>query len=196
MTGLQQLSLSSPQPRGDGPALPDLEEPSGAASTPEQPPDREEADSYSGVIAMLAAKLRVVRGSGSQWILQIRGPRIWRNIAFCGTRAGLIQSIKDHLLKEHLEKLGLYQEPPKHLLRKACDAAVGARDLLARGEFAAFEADARAMAIIEALPAHFRPEPASPEAPGATEGTGAGGKMPDALPARLEAPQKTRCPRR
>ncbi len=60
------------------------------------------------VIAILTDGLRVVR-SDRQWIVQQRNAKTWSSFAYCATKEGLLVRIKDHLLKEHLIKLGHHQ---------------------------------------------------------------------------------------
>ena len=60
------------------------------------------------IIAALTDGLRIVR-SERQWIVQQREPKRWANVAFCATKEGLLLRIKEHLLKDHLNKLDYHQ---------------------------------------------------------------------------------------
>jgi hypothetical protein len=57
---------------------------------------REEADNYRDVVAVLNPELRVIRsGCNLQWIAQRQsghrnGVPIWKALAFCGTKEGLL----------------------------------------------------------------------------------------------------------
>jgi hypothetical protein len=61
--------------------------------------NREESETYGGVVAVLNPSLRVIRGScGLQWIVQRRkNPVRWLSLAYCGTKQGLLLRIKEHL---------------------------------------------------------------------------------------------------
>ena len=119
------------------------------------------------VVAVLADGLRVIRGD-RQWILQTRGAKTWINMAFCATREGLLLRLKDHLLREHLLKIGHYQvrrvkapDAKDRLIdkstvsREALDATDAARAALRRGDVSGFAIAPEAWGVIEALPASF-----------------------------------------
>ena len=57
----------------------------------------EKSDAYSGVVAVLNPRIRVIRGAcGLQWIVQKRkSPTIWSNFAFCGTKEGLLLRLSE-----------------------------------------------------------------------------------------------------
>ena len=112
-------------------------------------------DTYGAVVAVLNAKLRVIRGNcGLQWIAQTRGPKTWRCFSFCATREGLLVRISDHLLKAHLSRLGYYEATDRRLLKKAAAATETARAQLRRGNVSGFGVDPGAWAVIMVLPEH------------------------------------------
>jgi len=113
------------------------------------------------VIALLTAGLRVVR-LDRQWCLQSLKGKTWVNVAFCATKEGLLLRIKEHLLKEHLNKLDCYQmqKRPKtdkrpRVSKEALEATEAARALLRRGDVSSFGVAPEAWAVIEALPDYF-----------------------------------------
>ena len=113
------------------------------------------------VIALLTDGLRVVR-SDRQWIVQQRGPKAWSGFAYCATKEGLLLRIKEHLLKEHLNKLDCYQMQKRaktdkrpRVSREALEATEAARALLKRGLVSSFGVAPEAWAVIEALPDYF-----------------------------------------
>ena len=113
------------------------------------------------VIAVLTDGLRVVR-SDRQWIVQQRGPKAWSGFAYCATKEGLLLRIKEHLLKEHLNKLDCYQAQKRaktdkrpRVSREALEATEAARALLKRGLVSSFGVAPEAWAVIEALPDYF-----------------------------------------
>ena len=59
---------------------------------PRRGPQCEESDDYTGVVAVLNSKLRVIRGKcGLQWIVQKKErPTRWTSFAYCGTKEGLL----------------------------------------------------------------------------------------------------------
>ena len=113
------------------------------------------------VIALLTDGLRVVR-SDRQWIVQQRGPKAWSGFAYCATKEGLLLRIKEHLLKEHLNKLDCYQAQKRaetdkrpRVSKEALEATEAARALLKRGLVSSFGVAPEAWAVIEALPDYF-----------------------------------------
>ena len=120
------------------------------------------------VIALLTDGLRVVR-SDRQWIVQQRGPKTWASFAYCATREGLLLRIKEHLLKEHLNKLDCYQmqKRPKtdkrpRVSREALEATEAARARLKRGVVFSFGVAPEAWAVIESSPPIFIRRPLKP----------------------------------
>ena len=114
------------------------------------------------VIAVLTDGLRVVR-SDRQWIVQQRGPKAWSGFAYCATKEGLLLRIKEHLLKEHLNKLDCYQMQKRaktdkrpRVSKEALAATEAARARLRSGDVASFGIDPAAWAIVEALPDYFK----------------------------------------
>ena len=100
--------------------------------------------------------------------MQTRGAKVWISTAFCATREGLLLRLKDHLLKEHLLKLGHYQVrrvkvpdangrlvDKSTVSREALDATDAARAALKRGDVSGFAIVSEAWAIIETLPDFF-----------------------------------------
>jgi hypothetical protein len=82
-----------------GPFHPPPKPPSAAPTPVFRASNREEDETYGGVVAVLNPSLRVIRGScGVQWILQRRkNPVRWLSLAYCGSKEGLLLRIKDHL---------------------------------------------------------------------------------------------------
>jgi hypothetical protein len=103
---------------------------------------------FEGIV--LGGDLRVVPGDG-QWLVQARRSATWGAIAYCATKEGLVLRLREHLLKEHLDKLGMYLVPT----RAALAETEAARARLAAGDVAGFGIDPAAWAVIESLPDHF-----------------------------------------
>jgi len=153
------------------------------------PPRRECDDHYVDIVAVLNPKLRVIRGSCNlQWIIQrqnkiVKGEPIWSSLSFCGSKEGVLCSLREILFEEHLTALGCYSVrrekihdaklgravEKKVVTREALDATEAARRALDIGDVASFGVDPQAWAIIEALPDYF-PKAAAvesdPEKPG------------------------------
>jgi hypothetical protein len=143
------------QPPKSDPPCPDQKIDLEANSSSGKPSRQENDDNYGGTVVQLNSDWRVIRDNGGiQWILQQQQrSKSWRNCSYCGTRAGLIQSIKDHLLEEHLLRLDYYRR--EQASREAFDEAVTARELLKGGLVSRFGITPEAWAVIEALPDYF-----------------------------------------
>jgi hypothetical protein len=81
-----------------------------------QPTEQDEA--YEAVVAVLTDRLRVIQGRCNlQWIMQARtGKTTWKSLAYCGTKTGLLQRLKEHLQ-------GRDRIIPLAELAKRCDPA-------------------------------------------------------------------------
>lgn len=121
------------------------------------------------IVAILSDELRVIKIE-RQWVLQHRqrGAKKWQSLSFCATREGLITSIKERVLEEHLTRLGhdqvkKVQVPDENgrlkwkriVTRESLDATEAARAALKRGDMTAFDISLAAWAIIESLPDYF-----------------------------------------
>jgi len=122
-------------------------------------------------IITVAEDLRIVR-SDVQWVLEQRGGKTWKSIAFCASKEGLILRLKEHLLKEHLTRLDFYQ--PKKVqvtdkktgklvwknivTREALDATDAARAALKCDDMTRFNINPEGWAAIQVLPDYF-PKP-------------------------------------
>jgi hypothetical protein len=82
--------------------------------------NREEDETYGGIVAVLNPNLRIIRGScGIQWILQRRkNPARWLSIAYCGTKEGLLLRIKDHLQPPKAKQILPLSELPNSAIPK------------------------------------------------------------------------------
>ncbi len=80
------------QPRSAGPLQHSAETPSVAPTPVFLASNREADETYTGVVAVLNAKLRFIAGScGLQWVVQKRkNPLTWISFAYCATREGLL----------------------------------------------------------------------------------------------------------
>ena len=73
------------------PALLGVKKPFAAPTRAPATPEREENDTYSGVVALLNPKLRVICGAcGFQWIVQQKRGARWSSFAYCATKEGLL----------------------------------------------------------------------------------------------------------
>lgn len=81
-----------PQPRKPEPLHRSAETLSAAPTPLFRASNRETDETYTGVVAVLNAKLRVIAGScGLQWGIQKRkSPLMWISFAYCATREGLL----------------------------------------------------------------------------------------------------------
>ena len=138
-----------------------------------EPPDHT-ADTPSGAVRSsdepeiaINGDIRVVEGA-RYWILQTRSGKTWRDDSFCATKEGLLQALKDHLLRLRLEALGAYQPqrvkvPNKNgvlVSRRVVDrgmltATDAARAQLAAGDISDFGVDPDAWTALMALPDYF-----------------------------------------
>ena len=127
-----QAQETCEEPRNAGPILvePEMLPPAESGCKPRQRRENEE-----DVVAVLNPTLRVTRAD-VQWILKTRAAAAWRNIAFCGTKEGLLLGIKTHLQAVSREKTTL---PLETLVARYCDSA--------------------AWALVEALPDFFPKTP-------------------------------------
>jgi len=97
-----------------------LKAPSPAVAPVFSPQGAESCEAYTGVVARLNDRLRVIHGQcGLQWILQVRkSPSRWESLAYCATCEGLWLRIR-----EHLQPRGANEILPLVGLAKFCDPA-------------------------------------------------------------------------
>jgi hypothetical protein len=100
------IVLDALEPGEAGPLPRSAEAPFAAPTPVFWASNREEDETYGGVVAVLNPSLRVICGRcGPQWILQRRkNPVRWLSLAYCATKAGLVLRVKAHLQAQSNEK--------------------------------------------------------------------------------------------